>query len=104
MQWETVIGLEIHAQLSTRSKMFSGAATQFAIVDGDDQFGTQNAVTFAPLRVRARDQFNNPVAGVTVTWTVDAVAPPAPTIDEHPSAKSSAPRTRSMTAGGTVPT
>jgi aspartyl-tRNA(Asn)/glutamyl-tRNA(Gln) amidotransferase subunit B len=29
MQWETVIGLEIHAQLSTRSKIFSGASTAF---------------------------------------------------------------------------
>jgi aspartyl-tRNA(Asn)/glutamyl-tRNA(Gln) amidotransferase subunit B len=29
MQWETVIGLETHAQLSTVSKIFSGAATQF---------------------------------------------------------------------------
>jgi aspartyl-tRNA(Asn)/glutamyl-tRNA(Gln) amidotransferase subunit B len=29
MQWETVIGLEIHAQLSTRSKIFSGSATTF---------------------------------------------------------------------------
>src|SRR6266567_1030046 len=29
MQWETVIGLETHAQLSTRSKIFSGAATAF---------------------------------------------------------------------------
>jgi aspartyl-tRNA(Asn)/glutamyl-tRNA(Gln) amidotransferase subunit B len=29
MKWETVIGLEVHAQLSTRSKMFSGAATEF---------------------------------------------------------------------------
>jgi aspartyl-tRNA(Asn)/glutamyl-tRNA(Gln) amidotransferase subunit B len=29
MQWETVIGLEIHAQLNTKSKIFSGAATQF---------------------------------------------------------------------------
>jgi aspartyl-tRNA(Asn)/glutamyl-tRNA(Gln) amidotransferase subunit B len=29
MKWEIVIGLETHAQLSTRSKMFSGAATAF---------------------------------------------------------------------------
>ncbi len=29
MEWETVIGLEIHAQLQTRSKIFSGAATAY---------------------------------------------------------------------------
>jgi aspartyl-tRNA(Asn)/glutamyl-tRNA(Gln) amidotransferase subunit B len=29
MDWEVVIGIETHAQLSTRSKMFSGAATAF---------------------------------------------------------------------------
>ena len=29
MQWETVIGLEIHAQLNTQSKIFSGASTAF---------------------------------------------------------------------------
>ncbi|WP_133512171.1 Asp-tRNA(Asn)/Glu-tRNA(Gln) amidotransferase subunit GatB [Candidatus Thiosymbion oneisti] len=29
MQWETVIGLEIHTQLATRSKIFSGAPTDF---------------------------------------------------------------------------
>jgi len=29
MNWETVIGLEIHAQLATKSKIFSGASTAF---------------------------------------------------------------------------
>jgi len=29
MQWETVIGLEIHAQLTTQSKIFSGSSTTF---------------------------------------------------------------------------
>ncbi len=29
MQWETVIGLEVHAQLATQSKIFSGASTAY---------------------------------------------------------------------------
>ena len=29
MNWETVIGLEVHVQLATQSKIFSGAATRF---------------------------------------------------------------------------
>ncbi len=29
MEWQTVIGLEIHAQLATRSKIFSGSATTY---------------------------------------------------------------------------
>jgi len=29
MEWEIVVGLEVHAQLSTQSKIFSGAATAF---------------------------------------------------------------------------
>ena len=29
MEWETVIGLEVHTQLLTKSKLFSGASTQF---------------------------------------------------------------------------
>jgi aspartyl-tRNA(Asn)/glutamyl-tRNA(Gln) amidotransferase subunit B len=28
-QWELVIGLEVHAQISTKSKLFSGASTEF---------------------------------------------------------------------------
>lgn len=29
MEWETVIGLEVHTQLATHTKIFSGAATEF---------------------------------------------------------------------------
>ena len=29
MSWEAVIGLEVHVQLATRSKIFSGASTAF---------------------------------------------------------------------------
>tara|TARA_B100001167_G_scaffold4940_2_gene2852 strand:+ start:4150 stop:5580 length:1431 start_codon:yes stop_codon:yes gene_type:complete len=29
VEWETVIGLEVHVQLSTKSKLFSGTASQF---------------------------------------------------------------------------
>jgi len=29
MEWETVIGLEVHAQLNTKSKLFSGASTSY---------------------------------------------------------------------------
>ncbi|HEU5468105.1 MAG TPA: Asp-tRNA(Asn)/Glu-tRNA(Gln) amidotransferase subunit GatB [Steroidobacteraceae bacterium] len=29
MEWETVVGLEIHAQLATRSKIFSGSSTDY---------------------------------------------------------------------------
>ena len=31
MNWETVIGLEVHVQLNTRSKIFSGAPTDFCL-------------------------------------------------------------------------
>jgi aspartyl-tRNA(Asn)/glutamyl-tRNA(Gln) amidotransferase subunit B len=32
MQWESVIGLEIHAQLATKAKIFSGASTAYGAV------------------------------------------------------------------------
>ena len=43
MQWEVVIGLETHVQLSTNSKIFSGAARHFAVAvkQVDARFGQQ---------------------------------------------------------------
>ena len=32
MEWDTVIGLEVHAQLKTKSKLFSGASTTYGAV------------------------------------------------------------------------
>ena len=29
MEWESVIGLEVHVSLSTKSKLFSGTASEF---------------------------------------------------------------------------
>ncbi|MEM8594647.1 MAG: Asp-tRNA(Asn)/Glu-tRNA(Gln) amidotransferase subunit GatB [Pseudomonadota bacterium] len=43
MQWETVIGLEIHVQLSTKSKLFSGSSTAF----GSDANTQANVVDLA---------------------------------------------------------
>jgi len=36
MSWETIIGLEIHAQLSTESKIFCGCATRFGDAPNDN--------------------------------------------------------------------
>jgi aspartyl-tRNA(Asn)/glutamyl-tRNA(Gln) amidotransferase subunit B len=44
MKWETVIGLEVHAQLSTRSKMFSGAATAFGAAPNTQACGVDIAL------------------------------------------------------------
>ena len=35
MNWESVIGLEIHVQLATNSKIFSGASTQYGAAPND---------------------------------------------------------------------
>ncbi|MGH8534204.1 MAG: Asp-tRNA(Asn)/Glu-tRNA(Gln) amidotransferase subunit GatB, partial [Gammaproteobacteria bacterium] len=39
MDWEPVIGLEIHAQLATRSKIFSGAATAYGALPNTQACG-----------------------------------------------------------------
>ena len=66
MSWEVVIGLEVHVQLSTQSKIFSGSATEFgaepntqaSLIDlgmpGVDRKGTRlNSVHEIPSRLRS---------------------------------------------------
>jgi aspartyl-tRNA(Asn)/glutamyl-tRNA(Gln) amidotransferase subunit B len=44
MRWETVIGLEVHAQLNTRSKIFSGASTAFGAAPNTQASGVDIAL------------------------------------------------------------
>jgi aspartyl-tRNA(Asn)/glutamyl-tRNA(Gln) amidotransferase subunit B len=84
MDWEIVIGLEIHAQLATASKIFSGAATRYGaepnsqaslvdlgypgvlpvlnadVVDMAIRFGLATACTIAPRSVFARKNYFYP--------------------------------------------
>ena len=50
MQWETVIGLEVHLQLATSSKIFSGSPTTF----GADPNTQANAVAGGATGMIAR--------------------------------------------------
>ena len=43
MSWETVIGLEVHVQLSTKTKIFSSASTEF----GNEQNSQANEIDLA---------------------------------------------------------
>src|SRR5205807_591021 len=45
-------------------------ATQMSVNGGDRQTGTVGQPLTTPLSVRVADQFNNPVAGVTISWAV----------------------------------
>ncbi|PRC93273.1 gatB: aspartyl/glutamyl-tRNA(Asn/Gln) amidotransferase, B subunit [Solimicrobium silvestre] len=84
MQWEVVIGFETHAQLSTKSKIFSGSTTQFGAepntqaspvdlalpgvlpvlnrgaVEKAIQFGLAVNSTIAPMSVFARKNYFYP--------------------------------------------
>ncbi len=84
MEWETVIGLEIHTQLATKSKIFSGASTAYgaapntqacavdlglpgvlpvlnkAVVDMAIRFGLAIEAEIAPLSIFARKNYFYP--------------------------------------------
>ena len=48
MQWEVVIGLEIHTQLTTRSKIFSNATSTERCVEADPEDATPNRLRQRP--------------------------------------------------------
>ena len=50
--------------------VLSAAATQLTLVSGNTQSGVVITALAAPFVVRVSDAFNNPVAGVTVTWAI----------------------------------
>ena len=84
MEWDVVIGLEVHAQLSTSSKIFSGAATAYGaepntqacaidmampgmlpvlnekVVEMAIKFGLSTQSTVAPISVFARKNYFYP--------------------------------------------
>src|SRR3989442_839555 len=77
------LGIVIGTQTTTATATIGGTATtvtfsisataagasQMTAAGGDGQTGTVGTTLPTPLSVRVADQFNNPVAGVPVTWT-----------------------------------
>jgi hypothetical protein len=51
--------------------VLSENANGITLVSGDNQSAAVNAALAQPLVVQVADAFGNPIAGVTVTWTID---------------------------------
>ena len=62
--WEVVIGLEVHAQIATQAKLFSGAATAFG-AEPNTQVSLVDAAILKPLPVKDPDSLR------VVEWTND---------------------------------
>ncbi|HSD42688.1 MAG TPA: Asp-tRNA(Asn)/Glu-tRNA(Gln) amidotransferase subunit GatB [Burkholderiales bacterium] len=74
MDWESVIGLETHAQLSTRAKIFSGAATAFGAAPNTQACGLDIALPGA-LPVLNRGAVERAIRfGLAVGATVNRVS------------------------------
>ena len=71
MQWETVIGLEIHVQLNTQSKIFSGSSTDF----GQTPNTQANAVDMAMPGTLPVVNINAVKKAITFGLAIDAEIP-----------------------------
>ncbi len=65
----TVTASNAAVSVTTQEKSAAGPASVFAIVNGNNQSGNPNATLGKKLVVSLADQFNNPIAGATVTFT-----------------------------------
>jgi Big-like domain-containing protein len=65
----TVTASDGGVSASTQEKSIAGAATSFTILQGNNQSANTNTALPKKLIVLLTDQFNNPVGGVTVTFT-----------------------------------
>ena len=70
MEWETVVGLEVHVQLSTESKLFSGASTQFG-AEPNTQANIYDLALPGVLPVLNRDALKHAVKfGLAINATI----------------------------------
>ena len=58
-EWEMVIGLEVHAQVTSQAKLFSGAATAFG-ADPNTQVSLVDAAMPGMLPLRSAASTNSP--------------------------------------------
>src|SRR4051812_23655116 len=62
-----------------------GTPAELVIVGGTPQTGVVDSALAEALTVRVKDQSGNPVAGITVTWSITAgagtITPPSDTTD-----------------------
>ena len=65
----TVTASDGSASITTQEKSVAGAATNFTIVSGNNQSANPKTLLPKKLVVLVTDQYNNPISGVTVTFT-----------------------------------
>ena len=74
MEWETVIGLEVHVQLSTDSKLFSSASTQFG-AEPNTQANIYDLALPGVLPVLNRDALKHAVKfGLAINATISNIS------------------------------
>ena len=65
----TITASDDSVSMTTQEKAVAGAATNFAIVSGNNQSASPNTTLAKKLVISLTDPYNNPVIGATVTFT-----------------------------------